>query len=47
MEYIDEDDRPRHFGNYVATERECIVTFFGLLTSDRACCIVRKKCRMF
>ena len=32
--YIDEDDRPRHFGTSVATERKCIVTFFGPLTLD-------------
>ena len=32
IEYIDEDDRPRHFGTSVATERKCIVTFFGPLT---------------
>ena len=32
LEYIDEDNRPRHFATSVATEIECIVTFFGPLT---------------
>ena len=32
IENVDEDDRPCHFGSSVATEIECIVTFFGPLT---------------
>ena len=47
IEYIDEEDRPQHFSTSVATERKCIVTFFGPLTLYTACCIVRNKCRKF